>query len=379
MARMSGPGSSVRQVGVEEELLLVDPETRELASGAGAVLHTHRTGREGGRGGGGPADLEGELLRHMVETHTEPSTDLGEIDRQLREARRTALTAAQDAGLALAAVAVPPLGGADPGVSANPRYERIVNEFGDIGRRAGTLGMHVHVDIADEDEGVRVIDGLRPWLPLLTALSANSPYAGGRDTGYASWRSQVWSRWPSAGAAEPYGSAAAYRRVSADLIRLGAALDPGMLYYDARLSESFPTVEIRVADVCTEIDDALLVVALTRALVETLAAEDPAPPVRSDLLRAAGWRASRYGVSGDLVHPLSWDLVPAADALRALVEHVGEALAAAGDTARVLDALERLSATGNGARRQRAAAERSDDLRGVVDDLVARTAATVEG
>jgi carboxylate-amine ligase len=379
MARMSGSGSSVRQVGVEEELLLVDPETRELANGAGAVLHTHRTEQGDGAGDGGPADLEGELLRHMVETHTDPSTDLGVIDRQLREARRTALTAAGDAGLALAAVAVPPLGSADPGVSANPRYERIVNEFGDIGRRAGTLGMHVHVDISDDEEGVRVIDGLRPWLPLLTALSANSPYARGRDTGYASWRSQVWSRWPSAGTAEPYGSAAAYRRVSADLIRLGAALDPGMLYYDARLSETFPTVEIRVADICTEVEDAVLVVALTRALVETLAAEDPATPVRSDLLRAAVWRASRYGVSGPLVHPVSWDLVPAAEAVRALVEHVGDALAAAGDSRLVEDGLERLSATGNGARRQRAAAERSDDLRGVVDDLVARTAATVEG
>jgi glutamate---cysteine ligase / carboxylate-amine ligase len=373
---MSGSGS-VRQVGVEEELLLVDRESRELANAAGAVLHTYRTGSAAETADGAPGDLEGELLRHMVETHTDPATDLDEIARELREARRTALTAAEEAGLALAAVATPPLGSADPGVSANPRYERIVNEFGEIGRRAGTLGMHVHVDVADDDEGVRVIDGLRPWLPLLTALSANSPYAGGRDTGYASWRHQVWSRWPSAGTAEPYGSAAAYRRVSADLIRLGAALDAGMLYYDARLSETYPTVEIRVADVCTEIDDALVVVALVRGLVETLAAQDPSSPVRSDLLRAAAWRASRYGLSGDLVHPLTWEVVPANDALHALVEYVGPALDEAGDTERVRAGLARLSATGNGARRQHAARERSDDLRGVVDDLVARTAQSV--
>ena len=376
---MSGSGSSVRQVGVEEELLLVDRESRELAGAQGAVLHTHRTEQQDEPAEGGPADLEGELLRHMVETHTDPATDLDDIDRQLREARRTALTAADDAGLALAAVATPPLGSLDSGVGADPRYERIANEFGDVGRRAGTMGMHVHVDIADDEEGVRVIDGLRPWLPLLTALSANSPYAAGRDTGYASWRHQVWSRWPSAGTAEPYGSAAAYRRVSSDLIRLGAALDPGMLYYDARLSDAYPTVEIRVADVCTSIEDALLVVALTRALVETSAAEDIRDPVRSDLLRAAGWRASRYGVSGDLVHPVTWELVPAGDALRALAEHVAPALEAAGDTGRVEDGLARLSATGNGARRQHAARERSGDLRGVVDDLVARTADSVTG
>jgi carboxylate-amine ligase len=239
----------------------------------------------------------------------------------------------------------------------------------------------VHVDIGDDDAlGVRVIDGLRPWLPLLVALSANSPYAGGRDTGYASWRHQVWGRWPTAGVAEPFGSLAEYRRVSEALIGLGAALDPGMLYYDARLAEHFPTVEIRVADTCTEIDDALLVVALTRALVETLAGDpDPAEPVRSDILRAAGWRASRYGTSGELVHPTTWSLVPAADAIDALVRLVAPALDEAGDTDRVADGLARLSATGTGARRQRATYERTGELRDVVADLVTRTAQSTEG
>ena len=252
--------------------------------------------------------LEGEFLRDMLETHTDPTEDLEEIGRQLRQARRTAIGSAEEVGVAVAATGTAPLGTAVPVVSPNPRYERIVHEFGNTGRGAGTLGMHVHVDVADDEEGVRVIDGLRRWLPLLTALSANSPYAAGQDTGYASWRQQVWSRWPSAGTAEPFGSAAEYRRVSQSLIRLGAALDEGMLYYDARLSESYPTVEIRVADACTDVDHALVVAALARALVETLA--DAAPPdvqPRSDLLRAAWWRAARYGLSGDLVHPETWD------------------------------------------------------------------------
>ncbi|MGC4109007.1 MAG: glutamate--cysteine ligase [Nocardioides sp.] len=384
---MSSP--SVRKVGVEEELLLVDPATGELVTAAGAVLHEHRVehrvehrieqGTEQGTGQRSTEeDLEGELLQHMVETHTDPSSDLREIERALRAARLTAHTAAQESGWALAAVAVPPLGPADPAVSANPRYERIVQEFGDVGRRAGTLGMHVHVDVADDEEAVRVVDGLRPWLPLLVALSANSPYAGGRDTGYASWRYQVWSRWPSAGTSEPFGSVEEYRRVSESLVRLGAALDAGMLYYDARLAADFPTVEIRVADTCTEVEDALLVVALARALVETVAGEPaPAPAVRSDLLRAAGWRASRDGTNGDLVHPVSWDVVPAKVALEALVERVAPALAAAGDTDLVDEGLARLSATGTGARRQRAAYERTQDLQAVVGDLVERTSRSV--
>jgi carboxylate-amine ligase len=365
---------SGRKVGVEEELLLVDPRSGELANAAGHVLHEHRTEHHDEEGRPAAQELEGELLRHMVETHTDPSPDLAQIGRELREARRTASVAAEESGCELAAVAIPPLGPPEPGVSANPRYERIVAEFGVVGRRAGTLGMHVHVDIADDDEGVRVIDVLRPWLPVLVALSANSPYAVGQDTGYASWRYQLWGRWPSAGIVEPFGTVAEYRRVSRRLIEMGAALDPAMLYYDARLSEQYPTLEIRVADTCTEVDDALVVVALARALVETAAAEPPVvDPPRSDLLRAAGWRASREGLAGDLVHPTTWELVPAFDAVGALVQHVAEALDGAGDADLVADGIERLRTTGNGARRQRAAFERSGDLRDVVADLVDRT------
>src|SRR3954447_2497444 len=228
-----------RTVGVEEELLLVDPGSGEGVNAAGAVLHQHHTRR--GRSAPTTAeDLEGELLRHMLETHTDPTADLNEIERQLRQARRTAVAVAEQAGAAVAAVGMAPLGSSAPGVSANPRYERIVNEFGDVGRRAGTLAMHVHVQIADDEEGVRVVDGLRPWLPLLTALAANSPYDGGHDTGYASYRHQVWSRWPTAGTSQPFKTVAEYRRVSQALISLGAALDTGMLYYDARLAESYP-------------------------------------------------------------------------------------------------------------------------------------------
>jgi len=366
--------TAVRKVGVEEELLLVDPETGGLANAAGRVLHEHRAERHDTPCPSASTDLEGELLRHMIEIHTDPSADLGRIAAQLREARRTAIAAADESGVALAAVGTAPLGQVDPAVSANPRYERIVNEFGDTGRGAGTLGMHVHVDVSDDEEGVRVLDAVRPWLPLLMALSANSPYAGGRDTGYASWRQQVWTRWPTAGPAEPFGSAASYRQVSQALIDLGAALDSGMLYYEARLSARYPTVEIRVADTCTDIDDALLVAALARALVHAGAASNlPRTPWRSDLLRAAWWRAARYGLSGDLVHPVTTERVAADTAVRALRDAVADALRETGDLDLVDDGIERLGAAGTGARRQRAAYERTGQLRDVVTDLVART------
>lgn len=366
--------AAVRKVGVEEELLLVDPKTGELRNVAAHVLHEHRSAADqGDHPAEATDDLERELLQHMVETHTDPLTDLREVGAQIRAARRTAIEAARSAGVAVAALGIAPLSTSRPRVTRDDRYERIVQEFGDTSLTAGTLGMHVHVDVADDEESVRVIDGLRPWLPVLVAVAGNSPYAAGVDTGYASWRQQVWNRWPSAGQSEPYGSAAEYRRATEALIATGAALDPGMLYLDARPATDYPTVEIRVADVCTDVDDAVLVVALARALVETVAGDTIADPVRSDVLRAAHWRAARSGLSGDLVHPTTWRLVPAREAVAVLVEHVAPALGRTGDGELVDVALERLDTVGGGARRQRQAFERTGSIAGVVADVVART------
>ena len=133
-----------------------------------------------------------------------------------------------------------------------------------MARQALVCAMHVHVDVSSDDEAVRVVDGVRPWLPLLVAIAANSPYWQGVDTGHASWRSQVWGRWPTAGPAQPFGDLATYRQVSEQMIAWGGGLDPAMLYFDVRLADAYPTVEIRVADVCTEPEDALLVGLLAR-------------------------------------------------------------------------------------------------------------------
>jgi carboxylate-amine ligase len=184
----------------------------------------------------------------------------------------------------------------------------------------------------------------------------------------------IWHRWPSAGPSEPYGSAAEYRRATQALMDAGAALDPGMLYLDARLAASYPTVEIRVADACTDIDDALLVAALARGLVTTAAAgEMQHTPARSDLLRGAFWRAARFGLGDTLWHPEVTALVPAYDAVAALVDRVRPALADAGDEDLVDDGLVRLSQVGGGATRQRQVFERTETLADVVADLVERT------
>jgi carboxylate-amine ligase len=270
-----------------------------------------------------------------------------------------------------------PLALEEPVVSDNERYRDMVETFGQVARRGTTCGMHVHVGIDSPEEGVGCIDRIAPWLPILLAVSTNSPYEEGRDTGYASWRTQLWSTWPSAGPTEPFGSYEGYRRACERMIASGAARDPGMLYFDARLSLGQPTLEIRILDAVTDPEDVGLLTALVRALVETAIDRWPEglPVWRAEELRAARWRASRYGLAGRLLDPATHALRPAREVLSRLVELVSERLQVSGDRDRVARGVERvLGATG--ATRQRAAYEVTGSLQGVVDDVLARTSAS---
>ena len=359
----------VRTFGVEEEFLLVDPESGLAVERAAAVLRVVPVGHE---------LVDHELLEHMLETRTEPCTDMADARQQLVDARRLLGEAAREVGVAAVASGTAPFAVEDVQISPKDRYRDMVNEFGAIARNAGTCGMHVHVGIESREEGIGIIDRLRPWLPVVLALSVNSPYTEGSDSGYASWRAQVWSRWPTGGATELFGDPATYDALVNGLMATGAARDPGMIYFEARLADDWPTVEIRVADVCTEPDDALVVAATVRAIATTAArewADQTTPrPWRSELLRAAAWRAGRYGLAGTLVDPVEGSLAPAREVLESLAARMRPALEQAGDLDLVTAGYERLLGS-TGASRQRAAYERSGSIHGVVADLVERTEA----
>ena len=365
--------------------MLVDPDTGELTAVAGPALHAHRQGCTGasevsegpdGRSAESP-EVENELFLQQLETSTEPCVSADDLVAEIRRGRRAVGEAAREAGASAVAMPTAVLVDDQQHLTPKPRYRRIEAEYGELARQALVCAMHVHVDVDGDEEGVAVIDRIRPWLPVLIALSANSPYWRGADTRHASWRSQIWSRWPTGGPQEPFGDVAGYRRTAARMMEWGASLDAGMLYFDVRLSESFPTVEIRVADVCTEVDDALLVALLARALTETAARDwragtDP-PAYRADLLRVASWRAGRFGLAGPLVHPLRGEPAETREVVSALLGQVGPALEDSGETELVRDLFERMVARGGGATRQRRVFERTGELRAVVHDLVQRT------
>lgn len=326
-----------------------------------------------------PAEvLEFELQLEQLETGTRPCGSLEEVSREVRRCRSVAAEAAARVGVQVAAMGTSPMA-VEPSLTGLSRYRQLAAEFGLTAQEQLTCGCHVHVQVASDEEGVAVLDRIRPWLAPLLALSANSPFWQGRDSGYASFRYQAWGRWPSSGPTGLFGSARAYHGVVQAMVDTGTILDEGMIYFDARLSRHYPTIEVRVADVCLRADDAVLIAALVRALVETAArawqAGDPASPVRTELLRLAAWRASRSGLGGQLADPVT-NRPAAADAVaHQLLEHARPALTDAGEVAVVEDLLEALLARGTGAELQRRAYGQAGEIRGVVRDAVARTSA----
>jgi carboxylate-amine ligase len=360
----------VRTVGVEEELFLVDPQTCHILPVSARAMRADE--REDDQ----REELEQELFLQQIEVNTEPSHSIDELRAHLVAGRERAAAAARGAGAAVLAAPAPLFPGREGQVTPKPRYQQMLDLYGEVGRRGPVCGMHVHAEIEDDDEGVRVIDHIQPWLPVLVALSANSPFYKGVDTSYACWREQVWDGWPTAGPAERFGDADGYHDAVRRLIDSGAILDAAMVYFDVRLAAEHPTVEVRVADVCTDIDDALVVAALARALVETTATDaDAAPPWRVEMLRAGRFMGRRYGLSGSLLDPRTGEPRPAADVVAIALDYVGDALREAGDEEIVRDGVERLLRDGGGAGRQRAMAGDDTDIDAVAQDLLRRTLA----
>lgn len=366
------PRSGPRSVGVEEELLLVDPDDGRALAIASAVLREAAVHSQQSVG----EALTGELTRQQIETNTRPCTSLDELGSELRRWRRAAAEAAEANGAHVAALATSPLAVA-PSITPDPRYQEMIDRFGLTAEQQLTCGCHIHVEVASDEEGVAVLDHIRGWLPTLLALSGNSPFWQGEDTGYASFRSQVWNRWPSAGPTQLFGSAESYHATVRDMIECGVLVDEGMVYFDARLSPNFPTVEVRVADVCLHSDDAVLLAGLARALVETAAQAWKTgrlpPPVRVELLRLAGWRAARSGLDGSLID-LTGRPTPAQYAVRALIEHVRPALENLGESDIVQTLTAALLGRGNGSSQQRDVCRRGGSPADVVASAVTRTA-----
>ena len=359
----------MRTFGVEEEFLIVDPHNgTPLPLAADLVCLHGRSGQAVDRSA--QPMLAVELHQEQLEVITHPHSSLDGLAAEIRAGRALADSLARQAGARIAALATSPLA-VTPHSTSNDRYDLLLEKYALTAREQLTCGCHVHVSVGSDEEGVAVLDRIRSWLPTLIALSSNSPFWNGTDSGYASFRTQAWNRWSTAGPTDVFGSAQAYHSLVADLSDTGVVINPD---FDARLSARHPTVEIRVTDVCLDPRDTVLIAALVRALVETAAREwkagqapDMVPAV---ILRQATWQASRWGIQGELLHPMTHTPDTARHVISALHDHVLDALRESGDAAYVEESLHRILSSGTGASRQRQAHDRNGRLADVVTHAI---------
>jgi len=345
-------------VGLEEELLLVDSASGEPLPRSSAVATT---------AAGLGIDVQLELTKAQIEVNS-PVIQTSEALRTELLRERAALSAAAHAsGARLLAVGTPPAGRAAQLFTDKPRYRLIGERYGQIAREQAVCGCHVHVGVPDRETAVRVSNHLRPWLPTLLALTANSPIYLGSDTAFASWRWIMASRWPCSGAPPFFESADHYDALVAMLLDTGAILDEQMVYWDVRPSTHVPTVEIRVSDVPATVEESVLLATLVRALVMT-AIEDGGlgPAIEPEVLRAAYWIAARDGLSGPALDVYRARRISFAGQLQLLLIHLRPALDELGEYQRVEATLRRQLERGNGAIRQRKAYRQNHDVLDVV-------------
>ncbi|MFI7063207.1 glutamate--cysteine ligase [Kribbella sp. NPDC050124] len=331
-------------MGVEEELLLVSATGDPLPRSKAVVADVQEL------------DVALELTRAMVEINSPVCETADELRGHLTEMRARLAKAAADEGGRLLAIAVPPHGRAAQSITRKPRYQELADKWGLLAREQGVCGCHVHVDVPDKEAAIRASNHLRPWLPVLLALTANSPIYLDQDTGFASWRWLMTTRWPCAGPPPYFESVEHYDALVAMHLASGTLIDEQMVYWDIRPSSHLPTIEVRVSDIPLTVDETVVLATVVRALVMT-AVEDGSqgPSLEPEVLRAAYWLAARDGLTGNGLDVRTAESLPMVQVLKRLLQHVEPALQELDAADMVEDGIQRVLSTGNGAVRQRRA------------------------
>ncbi|MEW6220376.1 MAG: YbdK family carboxylate-amine ligase [Thermodesulfobacteriota bacterium] len=350
-------------IGVEVELQLVDRQTLDLAPRAPAILAA------------GSAELPGrlkpELIQSMIELTTPVCAGMDEVAACLGRAIRAleVLAAREDCSLLAASLHPFAASSAQP-VTDAPRYRRIRQELALVGRQFITQGLHVHVGLPDGELAVRVCDGLRLHLPVLLALSTSSPFFEGSDTGLFSYRSKLCEALPLAGLPDRLGDWQGFVHTADLLARAGIITSVRDLWWDIRPHPTFGTVEVRICDLPSRLDEILALVSLIQALVVTLSRQQACPLVNMQILRANKWQAARHGLDGVFIEPWGEARQSLRTEAAALVDLVMPAALELGG-ASFLHPLARILRTGTSAHRQRQIHAATGDLGAVVLALVA--------
>lgn len=281
--------------GIEEEFFLVDPDSRDIIADPNPEIFDLCEKNRG------PHGVVHELLRSQIETNTRVCESVGDLRTALQETRRVVVEAAAQHGAAVAAASTHPFGSWESQMTTpKERYQRLTTALQESARQLLVGGMHIHAGFGDDDTRIRVMTAMRRYLPLLHALSTSSPFNAGRETGYKSHRLTIIGALPRTGIAGPLWSRAEFDQLVADYQRMNLIGDGSELWWDIRPSVRFPTIEVRICDLCPRIDDAMCITALYACLIRRLSRLDregalPAEPP-TEIITANRWLAQRYGV-----------------------------------------------------------------------------------
>ncbi len=369
------------QFGIEEEFFLANAITRGTPDRSLDAFHAavHRKLPE----------AERELLQSQIEIASPPSTSFAEARSVLSGLREQLAAVGRDHGLLLLASGTHPLAQwSQQEETEKARYQALTAEMQMLGRRNVVCGMHVHVEVPDPDRRVDLMNRLLPYTPLLLALSASSPIWQGRTTGLAAYRLSVWGEMPRTGLPELFRDVGEYERLVATMISAGAIKDASFLWWTLRPSMRYPTLELRVADSCTKLEDTLAIAALYRCLVRRVVRE---PTLNAGLTGASRaivsenlWRAQRDGVRASFIDEASGTSVPCSEYLTSLLDQLASDAAELGCNAE-LDRSREIVAHGTSADRQLAILQQfggSDDashasMSAVVDWIASTTVGLV--
>jgi glutamate---cysteine ligase / carboxylate-amine ligase len=335
-------------VGIEEELMLVEPESLQLQQGIEAILADIGEDRVG--------QVKPELMQSVLEIATDPCPDLDHAEAQLRELRRRVRDCAQRNGMLVAAAGTHPSAlWEDQLIVERPRYRELAAELGWIARQELIFGTHVHVGVDGPDKAVYIADGIRRHIPLMLALSANSPLWRGEVTGMMSSRTPVFRCFPRVGVPPHYGSWEIFSRRVEVMMKAGAIPDYTYLWWDVRPHPNLGTVEVRAYDQQTRLEDTIALAALALCLVHRYAQnfeeEKPLTEVPTELIDDNKVRASLRGIEGELVDLPRHRQAPAADLAREVIAELEPDARTLG-CEEALASLGSLIDAGSGARRQ---------------------------
>ena len=359
----------VYTLGIEEEFAIVDPETRELRSHIQEILEGGKVLLK--------EQIKPEMHQSVVELGTEICADIKSAREHVVDLRSKLAKLAGERGLKIASVGTHPLSHwRDQLITEGERYEQILRDMQTLARANLIFGLHVHVGIPSRETAIHVMNQVRYFIPHIYALSVNSPFWVGRDTGLKGYRLKVFERFPRTGIPDAFESLSEYEDYCKLLVKTGCIDNPKKIWWDIRLHPFFDTLELRVCDAQSRVDDTLAIAGLIQAIIsklfKLLRRNTTFRVYRRRLLDENRWRATRYGIDGTLIDFGHETEVETRSLLNELLEFVSTEVDELGSQ-REMAHIERIMREGTGADRQLAVFAKTHDIKAVVDQIVAET------